>query len=325
MEKDLGKIEVGKDFENLIPYRMKKLKIFLTGGTGFIARNIVEQLGNKYYFISPSHKRLNLLDLEAVGHFFRKNKFFDVVIHTANIGGNRKNIDGSEVVFNNLQMFFNLARNQKYYAKMINLGSGAEYGKQHAIKKIREENFDERIPEDGYGFYKYLCAKYIKSCDKMINLRLFGIYGKYEDWTIRFISNAICKSIFGLPITINKNVYFDYLYIDDFVDILDYFTNHKTQFNTYNVCRGDSINLLTIAKKINKLSFSVKKFAQKKSKIIVSQRGLGNEYTANNTRLLNEIGLFKFKDFDLSLIELYTWYQNNRRSIKRAELLDDHF
>ena len=134
----------------------------------------------------------------------------------------------------------------------------------------------------------------------------------------RFISNAICKSIFGLPITMNKNVYFDYLYIDDFVEILDYFINHKTQFNTYNVCRGISVNLLTIAKKINGI-------AQKKSKIIVNQRGLGNEYTANNTRLLNEIGSFKFKDFDLSLIELYTWYHNNRKSIKRAELLDDHF
>ena len=47
-------------------------KIFLTGGTGFIGRNIIEQLVNKYHFIAPPHKQLDLTNSKAVEKFFKK-------------------------------------------------------------------------------------------------------------------------------------------------------------------------------------------------------------------------------------------------------------
>ena len=294
------------------------LKIFITGANGFIGKNILELLSNKYSFYSPTHKDLDLLNYSQVESFFRNNRLFDVVIHTAIVGGNRKVPNTPEVAITNLQMFFNIARNRQYFKKMIHFGSGIEFGKEKPIRKVKEIDFDLRVPCDGFGLYKYICAKYIENSDKIINLRLFGVYGKHEDWTIRFISNAICKSIFGLPITISQNVYFDYLCIDDFVKILDYFINHKVRFKTYNVGIGKSINLLTIARKINRL-------APKKSKIIIRYKGLGNEYTCDNSRLLSEIGKFKFTDFDRTLSDLYDWYLTNKKKIRKQELYDDHF
>ena len=101
----------------------------------------------------------------------------------------------------------------------------------------------------------------------------------------------------------NQNVFFDYTYINDFVRIVDYFINHKAKHKFYNIGRGKKIDILTIANKINKIS-------NKKSKITIKNMGLNNEYTCDNSRLVNELKKFNFTDFDKSLVELYNWYKN---------------
>lgn len=297
---------------------MKKLRIFITGASGFVGRNILEQLGSKYEIAAPTHSELDLLDFGAVEKFFKEKEPFHLVIHTAVFGGNRKIPSTAEITNVNLRMFFNIVRCDKYFKKMVFLGSGIEYGKEKPIKLVSENDFDRRVPQDGFGFYKYLCGKYIESCDNIINLRLFGVWGKYEDHTIRFISNAICKTLFGLPITINQNVYFDYLFVDDFVKILDYFINCDPHYKSYNVGTGKRIDLLTIANKIRML-------AGGKSEILVKHPGLGNEYTCNSARLLSEIGGFKFSDFDKSLEGLYRWYKGMKPKLSKEDFLDDHF
>ena len=297
---------------------MKKLRIFLSGRTGFIARNILEQLNSKYDFVSPSHKELDLLDFSAVERFFKKNNHFDFALHSAIVGGNRKVPDTPQIANINLRMFFSVARNRQYFGKMIHLGSGIEYGKERPLRKVQETDFDKFVPKDNFGFYKYLCGKYIESVEGILNLRLFGVFGKYEDASIRFISNAICKSILGMPITINQNVFFDYLCIDDFVRILDYFLNHRVKFKSYNVGTGKGIDLVTIANKINKI-------VQQNSSIKIRLKGLANEYTCDNKLLIEEMGTFKFTDFDDSLPKLHDWYFSRRSKLRKKDFLDDYF
>ncbi|EKE05596.1 MAG: hypothetical protein ACD_19C00198G0002 [uncultured bacterium] len=299
---------------------MKKARILLTGGSGFIGRNIVEQLNNTYNFVIPTHKSLELLNTESVEKFFRQKGAFDVVVHCAFIGGPRNSSDTDETLKNNLRIFLNIIRNKKQFGKLINLGSGAEYGKQRPIIRISERDFDKVIPAatDYYGFGKYSIAKYIENSDNLVNLRLFGVYGKYEDFSLRFISNAICNSLLGLPIKISRNVLFDYLYINDFVKILEYFLTNKTRYKSYNVGRGVSIDLVTISDKINKI-------APHKSPIEITSRGLANEYTCNNKGLMNEIANFEFTDFNKSLEELYKWYLTRVDKLRKKDFLEDHF
>ena len=293
-------------------------KIFVTGSSGFIGKNIIEQLGTKYKFVSPPHKDLDLLDSSRVDDFFKKNGYFDFVIHTAIIGGNRKVSNTFQIAVENLRMFFNVEKNKKHFGKMIHIGSGIEYGKEYPLKNMREEDFGLKIPRGNFGFYKYLCGKHIESTERIVNLRVFGLFGKYEDATIRFISNAICKHILGMPITINQNVYFDYLYVDDFIKILDYFLNHKSKYKSYNVTSGAKVDLLTITNKINRI-------AGRKSKIKITLKGLGNEYTANNSRLISEIGKFQFKKLDQAIFDLYNWYLSKKSELRRKEFLNDYF
>lgn len=296
---------------------MKK-RIFLTGGSGFCGRNILGILGDKYHFFSPSHKKLNLLDFEQVRKYFIAHGPFDFVIHTAIVGGNRKTGDSSDFTLSNLRMFYNLVQNQKSFKKFIYLGSGIEYGKEKPIISASENDFGLRVPQSNFGLYKSICANYVERSENLINMRIFGIFGQYEDYSIRFISNAICKSIFNMPITINQNVVFDYLYVKDFVRILDFFLSKNLKHKTYNITSGRKIDLVTIAKKINRIS-------GKNLPIVIAKKGLSNEYTGSNRRLLSEIRNFRFMEIDKAVAELYYWYLARKKILNKNYLLDDYF
>ncbi len=288
------------------------MNVFISGVTGFIGRNLYEHLekkSNSYKLICPTHKELELLDLNSAEKFFKKNKI-SVVIHCAALGVKGASSNKTESLGPNLRMFFNLVRCKKYYKKLIFIGSGAEYDKSEEISNVKESDFGRRIPKDQYGFYKYICSEIIEKLDNnVINLRLFGIFGKYEDHTTRFISNAIWKAVNNKPIIINKNVFFDYLYIQDLVNIIEYFISNKAKHHFYNVGSGNKIDLLTLAQKIARIS-------PNKPKIIIKDEGLGHEYTCNNEKLISEIKIKRFTHIDNALNELYGWYEKNKADIK---------
>jgi GDP-L-fucose synthase len=289
-----------------------KVRILITGANGFLGKHLREYLVDRYTLLVPSHKELDLLDENAVDNFFQTHKI-DVVIHTALVGGSREEEAAESALEQNLRMFFNIVRNKKHFKKMIHCGSGAEYDKRFPIAGVKEEDFDKRVPADEYGFSKYLCSKYIENSEGIVCLRIFALFGKGEDYRYRFISNAMCRNIFGLPITMRQNVYFDYIYIKDFVRIVEYFINNKAKHKFYNIGTGKRVNLKTIARKINAM-------ADKESKIIIKSKGLNNEYSCDNERLLNEISGFKFTDFDTYMKELYVWYNENKSLINKSSL-----
>lgn len=286
---------------------MKKT-IFISGANGFIGKNLVEKLQKKFTLLTPNRSELDLLDRNSVNNYF-KNNHIDVVIHCAVVGGSRIEEHLGNALSQNLRIFFNIIENKKYFNKLIHLGSGAEYDKTRSLIKIKESDFGKRIPQDDYGLFKYTCSKYLENLDGDIcNLRIFGLYGKYEDYRYRFISNAICNNLMGLPITMNQNVYFDYLNIDDFVKIIEYFIVHQSHHTFYNVGTGTKIDILSLAQEINNI-------AEKKSKIIVKKKGLNKEYTCDNSLLMQELGEFTFEDYKDGIAKLYQWYKNKKHLI----------
>lgn len=290
-------------------------KIFLTGGDGFIGKNILECLGSKYNFVSPSIKELDLTDTAAVYNFLEKEKV-DVVIHTANIGGLRGKPESTEATYANFKMFFNILRAKPFYKRMIMFGSGAEYDKTRPIVKVKEDDFDKFMPQDQYGFFKYACSKYAENVDFITHIRLFGVYGKYEQYETRFISNAICKTLFNLPITINQNVFFDYIYIKDLVRAIDYLIEKNLKHKFYNIGSGKRIDLLEIAKKVVEIS-------GKDLPISIKNDGLNNEYTCDTSRFSSEFPDFEYTNFEESLKELLDYYKSSASTINKDSLLAD--
>lgn len=291
-------------------------KILLTGSGGFIGKNILESYLSKQYTIcAPRSKELDLLDTEAVDSFFRRNNF-DAVIHGAIKPGHRNAKDLNGLFYSNTRMFFNLAKNKNHFGKFINLGSGAVYDCEHYMPKMKEEYFGKYIPKDEHGFSKYVINKYMENEKDYIDLRIFGIYGKYEDYEIRFISNAICKTLFDLPITIKQNRLFDYIYIDDLYPVLEFFIENDSAFEAYNITPDRSATLFEIAK-------TVKKIAGKNNEIIIAKDNSGTQYSGDNSRLKTSYSGVKFTDIRKGIENLYNYYKSNLTLIDRDKLLFD--
>jgi len=292
------------------------MKILLTGGSGFIGKNILESyLSEKYEIIAPRSSELNLLDQGSVSEFFNNYKI-DIIIHGGCKPGHRNAKDPTGIFYANTRMFFNLINHHDKYEKFINIGSGAIYDMRYYKPKLKEEDFGTYIPVDEHGFCKYVVAKHIDHLDRIVDLRVFGIFGKYEDYAIRFISNAICKTIFDLPITIKQNRKFDYIYIDDFMPILDYFIQNDPKYKTYNVTPDKSIELLELAEIVRDIS-------KKDLPVKIAMDGLGLEYSGDNSRLRKEIKFLKFTEITESVENLYNWYSSNSNIINKELLFFD--
>lgn len=292
------------------------MQILLTGGSGFIGRNIKESyLAKKYHIIAPCRQELDLNNQLSVENYF-KDKRFDVVIHAAGKPGHRNALDQSNLLNTNLRMFNYLVKQRAKFAKFINLGSGAIYDLRNYQPKMREEYAGVSIPLDEHGLCKYIVDQQIQQLDGFVDLRIFGIFGAYEDYAIRFISNAICKTLYNLPISLIQNRRFAYLYIADLMPILDYFIQNSVAHHAYNITPDISVELLEIVKVIAELS-------HKDLSIVLAKPGMGMEYTGDNTRLKMEMPLLHFTPLKLAITELCQWYQQHKSRIDYQQLLVD--
>ena len=285
--------------------------ILITGASGFLARHLAEKLSLRHRILACSRYELNVLDFEAIEVYWKKNPEIGLVIHCATIGGRRTtNYDNGrgDVVEQNLRMFFNLARCLRSDQRLIHFGSGAEYARKNIQPKVPEDFFDKHVPEDSYGFSKMLISKYITHAENVLCLRVFGAYGKYDDYRYKFISNAIVKGLLGLPITIAQNVVFDYLYIDDFVQLVDKMFDVVWPYRHMNITPSESIDLLSIARIVNQVTKNT-------AGINVLNSGLNTEYTGDNKRLLQVAGPFSFTPYEQGIRELTQYYRSVWNSI----------
>lgn len=291
-------------------------KILLTGGSGFIGRNIVEQLGGKYKIIAPSRDNVDFTDQWSVDIFFQRLGKLDTIIHAAGKASNRDVKDQAGIFYADMRMLLNLLRHEDSFKRMIILSSGAVYNLKNKISKAKEIDYNRQLPDDEHALYRFVCAKFAETNKKIVDLRIFGIFGKYENYAIRFISNAICRSLCGLPIFLKQNRVFDYIYVNDLMPVLRYFIENLPKHSSYNITSGQSVELLDLAK-------IVQTIAGNKTKIKVHRPGLGLEYSGNNSRLRKEIKGLEFTQLFNAIEELFAWYANNQRLINKKLLLFD--
>jgi GDP-L-fucose synthase len=296
------------------------MNIFISGSNGFVGSHLKEYLNKvyfKYILFTPSSKELDLVDELAVDNYILSNKI-DIIIHLANRGGGRDTADMKNVTEYNLRIFFNISKHEKNVKKIISFGSGAEYGKHNPLIDAKEEDYLKSQPLDEYGFYKSITSKYIEKSQKIVQLRIFGAYGEYENYKFKFISNAIVKNLLQLPIVINKNVFFDYIYIDDLVKMIDWAIHNETKEKIYNVTTGTKIDLISLSNLVNETS-------DFKSDIRVLNDGLNNEYTSNNQRILAEIENFEFTTHKNAILKIRDYFKNNLDNLDKESIINDPY
>ena len=149
------------------------------------------------------------------------------------------------------------------------------------------------------------------------NPAIFGLYGPGEDYTFKFISNAIIKNMIQMPIVINQNVVFDYLFLEDFLKIIDFIIENDCPNKEFNITPTESIDLVTIAEYINRCSTY-------KSEIIVKNPGLNYQYTGDNARLLENMGHnFTFTSYEKGIEKLYRYYEEHIEELDLETIRSD--
>jgi GDP-L-fucose synthase len=295
------------------------MNIFITGANGFIGSHLKEYLQKRYAYsvFAPSSQELNLLNEFDVEKYIKQNKI-DIIVHLANKGGGRDTMDMKNITEYNLRIFFNIVKHEKNVQKIISFGSGAEYGKHKPIVDAKEDEYLKELPLDEYGFYKSITSKYIEKCDNIVQLRLFGVYGEYENYLYKFISNAVVKNLLHMPIVIGKNVFFDYLYIKDLLRMIDYFLHNEAQYKIYNASKGEKIDIVSLADIINKIG-------KYKSEIVTLNDGLNNEYASSNQRILAELKNFCFTSHEEAITNLYEYFAKNLKNINVESIKKDSY
>lgn len=280
-------------------------RVLITGGSGFIGRNLLENLSQKYYVFAPSHQELDILNYDSVFSYIKEHRI-EVIIHAAvhvpEFNGREKEF------FNDMQMFLNLEKISPLVNKIIYFGSGAEFDKRFDISNVRETDYGKSIPVTEYGLAKYTMNKVVQNSRNIYNLRLFGIFGKYELWQIKFLSNLCCKAVFDLPLTVRKDCRFNFLYIEDLIGIVEWFINHDPAFHDYNICHDKSYLLSDFAKMVVKAS-------GKKLNIQMLSTERNLDYTADNARLRAEIKDLHITPIIKALADLYRYYSDNKAKI----------
>lgn len=211
-------------------------RVLITGGDGYIASAVRKELSHVYNITSVSRKDFDLTDSAAVSSWLG-DKHFDVVLHTAIVGGSRLKPDDVKVVDDNLRMYYNLLDNKKSFDRFISIGSGAEL-------------YHSNTP---YGLSKHVIRQSMLSKENFYNVRVFAVFDENELDT-RFIKANILRYIKKEPMRIDSNKQMSFFYMKDFVKVIDYYFSSTAPEKEFNCVYENSPYLLEVAHKINNLS-----------------------------------------------------------------------
>lgn len=230
------------------------MKIFLTGQSGFIGKNISEYYSNNNQLFF--YKRNSDITFEL------ENFKPDIIIHSAaEIYKNEEMFDSNVVLTYNILEYCR----KNNIVKLIYLGSSSEYGKV-------DEKMSENLTCNPYSIYAatkscgtLLCQSYSRVYKfQCAIIRPFSVFGKYEPQH-RLIPKLFESSLTGKKIElINGN--HDFIYIKDFLLYFDLIlkTPEENFVNIYNIGSGNQYSNLEVLKIIEditnkKINFTLKK------------------------------------------------------------------
>jgi len=149
------------------------------------------------------------------------------------------------------------------------------------------------------------------------NLRLFGVYGKYDDWRYRLIPNLCCQAVFKHQLTVRYNHIYAFTHVDDLIKIVDWVITKKPTKRVYNVCSEDQKSFTQIATIVGCI-------ARSKRPIRILHDNLKEEYSGNTYRLDYEnekLASRGFKSLKKGIQELYQWYLERKDTMNKDEVM----
>lgn len=293
-------------------------KVLVTGGTGFVGRNVVNELISHGYevhsLVYPPFAQeqdgliqyeMNLMDYSAVNKFLSEHNFENLIHLAWYVGAgchmSDYNIDWVIATLNLLKSF------QRYGGKCF-LGAGTvseyEYSYGYLFEDVTPTN-----PETLYGEGKNSVYKIAGSFCKQHNMdfkwpRIFNLYGPNEK-NQRLMPSVINACLKGEDVRVSDCLKFqDYLYVEDTAaGIVDVFESNIN--GAVNICSGRPVQLRYIVNKIVELTGF-------KGKILwgAIPAAFGDELVVGNNAKLKSIGWKERYTLDEGLCKTIEWWKN---------------
>lgn len=187
---------------------MNKTKIFLTGGTGMVGKNILMQADHsKFEIFAPNRSEVNLLDYSQITKAIKEFQPHFVIHAAGLVGGIQANNNALfDFMDKNMQMGLNVVRaaRENKIKNLINLGSTCMYPKD-AQQPMKEEYLFTGPLEptnEGYAIAKTAIQRACDYTNKELGFsyktyipcNLFGIYDHFDPETSHLLP-AIIKKI----------------------------------------------------------------------------------------------------------------------------------
>ena len=250
---------------------MRKTKVLVVGGTGFIGKNLILKLIKKKCFLIHSislNKISNSEKIKNVQYFFfdisnkkKLNKFLlDKYDYIFNLGGNinhndkKKTRQAHYIGFKNLSSFFI----NKKIKRFIQIGSSTEY---EFARAPQSESIKININKlnSSYSLSKYKSTiqaqnLYIKKKFPIIIVRIFLVYGP-EQKSNRLVPYVINSALKNLSFNCSSGKQLrDYIYIDDVINFLILLMK-KNGFDgeIFNLGTGNPVKIKDLINKICKI------------------------------------------------------------------------
>lgn len=210
--------------------------ILITGARGYIAQSLTKALANDYNITGITRDDFDLTNYHDTCKFLQ-GKYFDTVIHTAVVGGNRLREEDSTIIKQNLDMYYNLINNKQHFGRFITFGSGAEL----------------EWPATPYGYSKRIIAESMSVKDYCLNLRIFAVFDENE-LERRFIKSNITKYLRKENIIVHENKHMDFFYMKDLTNLVRHYIQQPDWSSKVIDCKyAQSYTLCEIANMINNL------------------------------------------------------------------------
>ena len=249
---------------------MKKIKVLIAGGTGFIGYHLakaclkkkwivtslslnkpkkIRKLKKVRYLVCDISKRKNITD-NIKGHYDYVFNFAGYVDHK----NKNKNFNSHFLGCKNLAKFFL----NKKLKRFIQIGSSIEYGKKFSPQK--ESNISKRITNSFYGQAKLLSTNYLldlfkKNFFPSTILRLYLVYGPYQDAN-RVIPIVILNCLNNRKFPCSEGIqYRDFIYVDDLINVIfKVLDNKNTIGEVYNIGTGKPVMIRRLIQMIKRIT-----------------------------------------------------------------------
>ena len=309
---------------------MKK-KILITGSSGLVGNSLIKLLNIKdYTILTPSSKKLNLLNLNSIKSYLKKNKPNQIIHLAGYIGGIGANTsEPVNFLQENLLMGINLIKcSCKLNIKnFLNMGSSCIYppNLKNPIKENQLLQGNIELSNEGYAIAKIATIKLCEYISKNYNYNYFSlipcnIYGPHDKFDEKkgHVVGSLIKKILTAKEYNKKKVEIwgsgkpsrELIYVDDVAKAIIKFMFNRTLINKkiYWLNIGTGID-----KKIDEIVKKIAKIIDYKGKLVYNlKKPDGVKSKLMNISLSKKFGWSAKINLNHGLKKTIYWYKINK-------------